>query len=76
MFSTSDLSKKFAEIIRRIRLLEIRGNTGIVKTGVDADLPVTPDVSSGSTTSFYAYDTKKLYIWNTNSSAWDEVTFT
>lgn len=75
-FTILDLEKVIANLRRRLRLLEIQGNTGVIKNGLAADRPATPTVSIGSTTSFYATDTKTLSIWNTVTEDWDEEVFT
>lgn len=75
-FTILDLPKIIATINRRLRLLEIQGNTGIVKTGVAADRPATPNLSTGTTVMYYAYDTKVLSIWNVDTDSWNTVSFT
>ena len=49
-----------------------------VVTGLDDDLPTTGVTinSFPSVSRYYAYDTKKLYIWNLDDEAWDFVQFT
>ena len=73
-FTLQDLEKVIADLRRRLRLLEIQGNVGITQTGEAADRPITPNVSVGTTVSYYAYDTKVLSVWNVDDEAWDEVT--
>ena len=73
-FTLQDLEKIISQIRRRLRLLEIQGNSVIVKTGLHADRPATPTVSQGTTVQYYSYDNKKLSIWNVDTDDWDEVT--
>lgn len=71
-FSLLDLERVVALIRRRLRLLELQPR-GVIQTGPVANLP---DVSSmilsqGTTTLYYATDTKTLYIWNTQTLTWN-----
>lgn len=75
-FSLLDLERIIAQLRRRLRLLEIQGNTGIIKTGLDADRPTVLNLLTGTTVSYYATDTKTLSVWNTESEVWDTVLFT
>lgn len=74
-FTLLDLERIFAGIRRRIRLLEIQGNSGIIKTGLAADRPTALVLSEGTTASYYATDTKTLSIWNVVTETWDEIVF-
>lgn len=73
-----DLDRIVAQLRRRLRLLEIQGSSGILKTGLAANRPLGTDLSlsPGTTVMYYAYDTKTLSIWNTQSSVWDTEVFT
>lgn len=75
-FNLLDIEGIFAQIRRRLRLLELQGRSGVVRTGLAADRVDPSDLSSGVTTSFYATDTKTLSIWNIVTESWDEVTLT
>lgn len=77
-FTLLDLERIFAGLRRRIRLLEIKGNTNIIKSGLVADRPdgQSLQLSTGTTVSYYATDTKTLSIWNIQNEEWDEVTLT
>lgn len=72
-FTLTDLDQIIRDIRRRLRLLEVQGNSGVVQTGLAADRPATPNTSPGTTTSYYAYNTKVLSVWNINTDDWDEV---
>lgn len=77
-FTLLDLERIIAGLRRRLRLLEIQGNTNILKTGLQADLPDGPslDLAPGTTISYYATDTKTLSVYNIVSGTWDTVIFT
>jgi len=75
-FTLQDLEKVIADLRRRLRILEIQGASGIINTGIASARPTTPNVTSGTTISYYAYDTKVLSIWNVDDEDWDEVTLT
>ena len=71
-----DLDQIISNIFTRLKKLEIRGNNTVIKTGLAADRPTTPVVSIGTTTQYYAYDTKVLSIWNIDTDSWNTVAFT
>ncbi len=71
-----NLDKIISGIFTRLKKLEIRGNNTVIKTGLAADRPTTPVVSAGTTTQYYAYNTKVLSIWNTDTDSWNTVAFT
>lgn len=73
-YNITDMAEIIRGLSRRVRLLELQGNGTVVKTGLAADRPSAPDVGSGTTTTYYAYNTKVLSVWNTDTSDWDEVT--
>lgn len=71
-FTLLDIDRIIAQLRRRLRLLEIQGNSGIVRTGLAADRPAAPVLSEGTTVGYYSYDTKVLSIWNVDTKVWDE----
>lgn len=75
-FSLLDIERIVAQLRRRLRLLEIKGNNGIIKTGLAADRPTELTLSQGTTLSYYATDTKTLSIWNVQIEDWDDSVFT
>lgn len=73
-----DLERIIAQLRRRLRLLEIQGANGVVKTGLAAGRPAGVDLSlsPNTTVMYYATDTKTLSIWNIQTSTWDTEVFT
>lgn len=76
--SLTELDGLIRRLNRRLRLLEIQGNTGLIKTGLAEDRPVALDLnlSKGTTVSYYATDTKVFSMWNTDTEEWDEIVLT
>lgn len=74
-FTLLDLEQIIAGLRRRLRLLEIQGNSGVIKTGIAADRPAIPTFSTATTTSYYATDTKVLSVWNIQTETWNTITF-
>lgn len=74
-FNLTDIQEIISSLRRRLRLLEIQGNNGIIKTGLATDRPASLVLSTGTTASYYATDTKTLSVWNITNEEWDEVIF-
>lgn len=77
-FTLLDIERIIAGLRRRLRLLEIQGNSGIIKTGLASARPAGADLnlSDGTTLSYYATDTKTLSIWNPATATWNTQVFT